>query len=274
MNPIGATLVDAARIARRELALVWSWRKAPLYAGALLGFVTAPAILRAFSAVGPAAEDIQRVQLAALVKLFPVDVARSLVDCPPALAVALVATLFIQPLLAVVVGSELVAGEIESGGLQFSLMRASRVSVLLGKALGLWATIVLFTLAAHLIVWAFVAFGPGADPSGLLAWGPKIALVCAATALGYVAIVTLIGFATGAPPRAIAAGIIVFGTLRLARGLLQARSLSIASWLPGTFDERLLSPHGAEIARGLALVLGWSLATLLAAGAIWRRRDA
>jgi ABC-type transport system involved in multi-copper enzyme maturation permease subunit len=186
----------------------------------------------------------------------------------------LVATLFLQPILVVVVGSEIVAGELESGGIRFSLMRASRGSVLLGKAVGLWSTIVLLTLAAHLVVWAVVAVGPGADPSGVLAWGPKLLLVCAATALAYVAIVTLIGFATGAPARVIAVGIVVFGVLRLARGFLNARSSSIASWLPGTFDERLLSPYGAEIARGLALVLGWSLVTLLAAGAIWRRRDA
>jgi ABC-type transport system involved in multi-copper enzyme maturation permease subunit len=273
MTTVGATIQDALVIARREIAAVFRGRRGVLLSVVLLALAALPAILRALGSQGAGADDLQRAQIATMARLFPRDIVRSLIDCPPPLTIAVIATLFFQPVFVLLVGSEAIAGDVESGTMRFWTPRASRTGILLGKALGLWGTVCALTLFVHIVVWITVAVGPSADPTGVRIWGPKLYLLCCVAALTQVSLVILLGTFSSTPRRARVIGVLLLLVVRIVRTLLATRGVAIGSWFPGALDERLLSPALGVCIGGIALLLAWSAAYLAAATLIFSRRN-
>lgn len=274
MDSFPSALRDMWLIGRREFGLTFRGRRGIVLCLALLVLAALPAVARSIGSNSPDAAELQQGQNALLVKLFRRDVVRSLIDCPAPLTVGMLATFFFQPILVLLIGVESIAGEVDSGAMRFWTVRASRVGIVLGKALGLWFTVCALTLLAHAVMWVAASIGSGRDPAGVLRWGPKLYLLTCVTALMQVSIVIWLGTLTRNPRRVLAIGMALLGVLRVGRTLLDRRGLALGSWLPGGIDNRLLSPQAMVCMGGLALAAGWSIACLAGASAIFARRDA
>ena len=273
MNTFAETAYDSLIIARRELALVFRGRKGLLLIAALLAVAALPALVRAIGNTSSNAETYQQAQIAAMMRFFPRDVVRYLIDCPQPLTVGIIATLFFQPAYVLLVGVEMIAGDIDSGAIRFWAGRGSRSGLVLGKALGLWGTTCALTLLVHALIWATSAMGPAGDLAGVWRWGPRLYLLSCAAAMVPVAFVTLLGVSASHPRWVTATGIVALIATRIGRTMLANRKVSVATWLPGALDDRLLSPFAGTVGGGLALVLAWSALFMGAALVVFRRRS-
>jgi hypothetical protein len=273
MGALASITYDGVTVARRELARVFQGRRGLFLAAGLMALAALPAGWRALAGAGPNAAAFQHAQILAMAQVFPRDVVRYLMDCPPPLAVGIIATLFFQPAYILLAGSEMLAGEVESGMIRFSIGRASRTGLLLGKALGLWAVIALLTLLVHVIICLTSALGPAGDSAGVWRWGPRLYLVACAAATVPCSIVVLLGAIASRPRRVIVSGVTLLLVLRIGRVALANRGLRVASYLPGGLDDRLLSPVRLVSAGGAALLLAWSALLLGVATLVFKRRS-
>jgi len=273
MTELADILHDALTVARRELTLAFQGRRSILLIVGLMVLAALPAAARAAVGAGQDGAALQQAQVLAMVQVFPREVVRYLLDCPQPLIVGILATLFFQPAYVLLVGSETLAGEIESGSIRFSAARASRTGVLLGKSLGLWATIAALTLVVHTVIWVTSTLGPAGSAAGVVRWGPKLYLISCAVALVPVSMVILLGALSSRPRRVIVAGVILIAALRVGRVALANHGFRMATFLPGGLDDRLLSPSPAMVASGIGLALAWAAVLLGAAALAFNRRS-
>ena len=197
MTDLADILHDALTVARRELALAFQGRRSVLLIVGLMALAALPAAARAVGA-GQDGAALQQAQVLAMVQVFPREVVRYLLDCPQPLIVGILATLFFQPAYVLLVGSETLAGEIESGSIRFSAARfpdrrpARQVAGLVGDDRGAD----LGGSRGHL---GDVDLGSGGQRRGGRALGTEaLSVISCAVALVPVSLVILLG-ASAAP---------------------------------------------------------------------------
>src|SRR5262249_3095124 len=117
--------------------------------------------------------------------------------------------LWILPLLVLMVGFEQIAGEIQHRGIRYIAGRAHRSSIVVGKALGVWAVVAIMALVLHLTVWIVILIRGGETFGNVLSWGGRIWLFDVAAAAAYVGLVALVSSFFRTPIVALFVGVVV-----------------------------------------------------------------
>jgi ABC-type transport system involved in multi-copper enzyme maturation permease subunit len=267
------SLTDVFIIARHEVATTLRGRKGVVLAVTLFLLVAVPALLRLLGQYSVEAIALQRAHTAALVKMYDRDVARLLLDCPAPLVVVAIATFFCQPLFVLIAGSDRVASEIESGGIRYWTVRAPRIGIILGRAVGLWMVVSLVTGCVQAAIAILAVVEEPRAWLSTLGWAARIVLSSSASALVYASLCTFLEVAVARSRWILLAGLTLVLALRMARSsLLQHGAPALASLFPGALDELFLSPSGAAQVKAIGVVALWSLAFLGGAVAVFRRR--
>lgn len=204
-------------------------------------------------------------------------------------------TLMFLPFLVLLVGFDQIAGEVQHRTLRYSAGRATRASIVVGKAVGMWAVIAVMVSFLHLTVW-ILSLVQG-DGAGVFSWGGRLlffALFCASAYVGFSSLVSAF-FRT--PTVALFAGVGIGAVLWLGYktlggivGLAElakndssvgwrvpewlAKGAESAQWLfPNRYEKLLLQPDALSVITGIALFLLWGAVCVAGSSAIVARRD-
>ncbi len=202
-------------------------------------------------------------------------VAEHLAKAPAVLYFLFKGTLIFLPFLVLLVGFDQVAGEVQHRTIRYIAGRASRGSIVLGKALGVWAIISVMVLVLHLTVWIFMLVQGGQNAGMLLSWGARFWLfssLAAASYVGYTAIMSAL-FRTPIVALMIGAGTgLALGLMHLI--LDNIESAKAVAWaFPNHYDILIVSPQIGSIVGGAGAYLAWGAACTAAAVAVVQRRD-
>jgi hypothetical protein len=268
------SLTDVVTVARAELAGTFRGRKGVLVAVMLFLLAAVPSLLRLIGAHSASAPELQRAHVAAMVRIYDVEIARVLIDCPPMLVVVALATFFFQPFLVLFAGSDRLAAEIDSGSIRYWTVRAPRASIVLGKALGLWAVIALVTIGVQMAITVIAVVDQPRDWLWTLRWGGAIMVFSAASALVYASLCTFLGVLLARPRLVFLLGLAVVFGLRVVRTALRNHEAgTLASLFPGALDQLFLTAGAASKLIAFGVVAGWSAVLLVGASVVFQRRS-
>jgi ABC-type transport system involved in multi-copper enzyme maturation permease subunit len=202
------------------------------------------------------------------------ETGKALADCPYALWMMLMATLWLAPLLVALMTFDAVSGDLQRGTLRFWALRARRSSCLLGKALGAWLAVLVVSFAMNVIVWVTAAAVGHQGILYIVGWGLRFFAIVVPVTAAWCALAVLIGAQIKTPIVSlltICAAFFALWVLRVAAGLTGYRAVAWA--YPNAYETLLISPDPANVGRGL---LGTGLiaaGSLLLATLSFERRD-
>jgi ABC-type transport system involved in multi-copper enzyme maturation permease subunit len=221
-------------------------------------------------------DDIQRQLFEMyLSEFYDEPTAKHLGAAPAVLYFLFKGTLVFLPFLVLLVGFDQLAGEIQHRTIRYTVGRAQRASVVVGKALGVWGVISVMVLVLHVTVWIFVLARGGGSFGQVLSWGGRFWLfssVCAAAYVGFSAIVSAL-FRT--PIVALFVGAGAGALLWLVYGILGLfEKTQPATWaFPNAYEKLLVLPGPLQILGGSALFIAWGALCVAGATLILIKRD-
>jgi ABC-type transport system involved in multi-copper enzyme maturation permease subunit len=221
-------------------------------------------------------DDIQRQLFEMyLSEAYDEPTAKHLGGAPAVLYFLFKGTLVFLPFLVLLVGFDQLAGEIQHRTIRYTVGRARRASIVVGKALGVWGVISVMVLVLHLTVWVFLLVRGGGSFGAILSWGPRFWLyssVCAAAYVGFSAIVSAL-FRT--PIVALFVGAGAGAVLWLMHFILShiERTRPAAWAFPNAYENLLVLPGPAQVLGGSALFLAWGALCVAGATLILIKRD-
>jgi ABC-type transport system involved in multi-copper enzyme maturation permease subunit len=267
------SFTDILTVARAETAAAFRGRKGLSLVVVLILLAGLPSMLRLLGEHSVDAAALQRAHLAALVKIYDVAIARTLVDCPPALVVSALATFFFQPFLVLYAGSDRLAAEIDSGSIRYLTVRAPRGGIAVGKAVGLWAIVSLVTIGVQLAITIVAIVDAPGEWLSTLRWFAAIATFSCAAAVVYASLCTFLGALLARPRLVFLIGIGLVLALRLVRTALREHNAErLSTIFPGALDQLFLTPGAAAKLQATAVVAAWSLVLLTGTVLVFRRR--
>jgi ABC-type transport system involved in multi-copper enzyme maturation permease subunit len=222
----------------------------------------------------PPGIDVHDMQEQFFARSYGPDTGKSLADCPYSLWMMLIATLWLAPLLVALLDFDAVSGELQHRSVRFWTVRVRRSSYMLGKYFGAWFSVLAVTLGMNVIVWVATAAVGGLPVATVLGWGIRFFAVSVPIGAAWCGIATLVGSQVKSPMLSL---LFIFATffglwlLRVVAGFSQADWLAFV--YPNIYDDFLLSPKAADVAKGLlgtGLIAGLTVA---AATVIFERRD-
>jgi ABC-type transport system involved in multi-copper enzyme maturation permease subunit len=197
----------------------------------------------------------------------------ALAKAPGALLGALKVTIWLGPALVALLGFDAISGELQHRTVRFWTVRTRRVSLYVGKVLGLWAVVSALTFAVHVFIWAIVV-ARGESFGAIAEWGPRLWLVSLPMSLVWCAIAQLVGSQFRIP---ILSLLVTFGSFFvLWIGFVLGASGRVPPLLylyPNAFDTWLLYPHPDRLLEGLGICLLSAAIYTGAGAAIFARRD-
>lgn len=202
------------------------------------------------------------------------SVGTALADCPYALWMMLIATLWLVPLLVALMTFDAVSGELQRGTVRFWAVRARRSSYLLGKVLGAWLAVLAVSLAMNVIVWITAATVGHQSAFYIVGWGLRFFAVVVPVTAAWCSIAVLVGSQLKTPMVSlltICATFFAFWVLHIAAAMTKNGWFNWA--YPSAYDALFLSPDPGDIGRGLlgiAVIIGLSIGAAIFA---FDRRD-
>jgi ABC-type transport system involved in multi-copper enzyme maturation permease subunit len=209
-------------------------------------------------------------------------------------------TLRFMPLLVLLIGFDQIAGEIQHRTVRYSAGRATRASIVAGKALGVWAVIAVMMSVLHLTVWV-IAIARGAKGGPIVTWGAELLLFSIFASAAYVGFSSLVSSLFRTPIVALLTGAgagftlwlvyTVLGLVVAAREMVQeaaktdpAAATWVPAWLakaseagqwifPNRYEQLLVRPDAATVIGGIVLFLVWGSACVAGSAVIVQRRD-
>ncbi len=221
------------------------------------------------------AEVMREAKLGTLRKLYPEATAVALAACPSVLLFLFKGTQWVMPLLSLLLGFDIVAGDVQHRTMRYMVARAGRPAIVLGKALGLWALLAVVSLLLHTTIWMVAVFNHDGTFAQVYGWGLRwwaLSLGGAACATG---LTTLVSSLFRTPPLALVSGVAIqvgLFFLGLIVGLMTEGD-AVTSWLPGKVDTMLMSHDPVIVLGAVARLLGWTAIFTGGAVAIVRARD-
>jgi ABC-type transport system involved in multi-copper enzyme maturation permease subunit len=205
-------------------------------------------------------------------------IATHLASAPAVLYFLFKGTLTFLPLLVLLVGFDQIAGEVQHRTIRYSAGRASRASIVVGKALGTWGVISIMVLVLHLTVWVFVLVrggSGGATVGQVLSWGGRFWLFSSFCAAAYVGFATAVSALFRTPIVALFVGAGLGAGLWVAYQLIAYfPSTKVGAWgFPNAYEQLLVAPDAGSILGGVALFLAWGAACVAGATVIVTRSD-
>jgi ABC-type transport system involved in multi-copper enzyme maturation permease subunit len=184
-------------------------------------------------------------------------------------------TLTFAPLLILLIGFDQIVGDIQHRAVRYIAGRSRRESIVVGKALGVWAVIAFLMLILNVTVWILMIGRGVAGPAAILTWGPRLWLLQVAAAAAWVGLITLISSLFRTPIIALLAGAVVFPGVWLTNkilGLIEAAAP--AMWaLPFKYEDLLISPEPLRVLGGVGAFIGWGAVMVAIATQVVKRRD-
>ena len=202
-------------------------------------------------------------------------IGKYLAGAPPIMYFLFQGTLTFLPLLVLAVGFDQIAGEIQHRTIRYSAGRASRTSIVVGKALGIWGVIAVMISVLHLTVWIVTLVQGGQSVASIITWGARFlgfSVVCAGTYVGFASLMSSI-FKTPIVALFVGAGVgFAIWLLNVILGFFE--STQAITWIfPNRYEKLLIEPDPLRVLLGLALFLLWGGLCVTGASAIVSRRD-
>jgi ABC-type transport system involved in multi-copper enzyme maturation permease subunit len=229
------------------------------------------------------------------------EVAQYIVDAPPIIYFLFAGTLTFLPLVVLLVGFDQIVGEVEHRTLRYSAGRATRASIVTGKALGIWGVAAVMITVLHVTVWVLtLILGPSRDVGGVLSWGGRMLFFSLISASAYVGFASIVSALFRTPIVALFVGAGAGFALWLAYTLfsfVSSEKFSIIfsgprqsgdvwhptttqkvfdalTWVfPNRYEKLLVVPDAGQVLSGLALFIVWGAACVAVASFIVSRRD-
>lgn len=218
---------------------------------------------------------LRELKLEALKQTYPEATANYLVDCPSVLLLLFKGTLLAIPLLTLLAGFDSISGETQHRTLRFYATRAERTSLVLGKALGIWATVGGMLLLLHLAVWTIALIHQDGTGMQLASWGPRLWLLSLACTACYAGLTTLFSALFRTPAVALFVGVAALagmGVLGLILGFVDHAD-KLSYLLPGKYDGLLISHDPMKVLGAVGALGTWAALTSGTASELIRRRD-
>jgi ABC-type transport system involved in multi-copper enzyme maturation permease subunit len=203
-------------------------------------------------------------------------VAHYLSSCPPVLLLLFQITMGILPLVALLIGFDQIAGEIQHRAIRYLAGRAHRHSIVIGKAVGVWAVVATMILVLHLVVWGVLLVRSDYPASTVLSWGLRFWAFSVAFAGAYAGLANLVSSWFKTPILALFIGVGVMFGMWLTRLIVLAVGdrIDAARWIyPATYEGLMVSPEPLRALGGCALSIAWGALAVAAATFIVKRRD-
>ena len=231
-------------------------------------------------------------------------VAKHVVDAPSILYFLYEGTVMFLPLLVLLVGFDQIAGEVQHRTIRYSAGRATRPSIVAGKALGIWGVVAIMISVLHLTVWLVTLAQGGTGAGAVFGWGIRFTLfsiVCAAAYVGFTSLMSsLFRTPTVSLFAGAGAGFALWLSYTLMRGLVGlaervdeaikagtpgaadawqppaglVKVIDSFTWLyPNRYERLLVSPDPLSLVTGLGLFVLWGSVCVAIASFIVSRRD-
>jgi len=202
-------------------------------------------------------------------------IAKHLAEAPMVLYGLFAGTLRFPPFFILVIGFDQLAGEVQHRTIRYSAGRASRPSIVVGKALGNWGVITVMILVLHLTVWIIALAQRNGNAANILSWGARMWVFNVVAAASYVGFTSLMSSLVRTPIVALFLGVGIGFALWLAYTILTLiESTKAAGWaFPNGYERLLISPEPAQVAGGMALLVAWGAVCVAGASVIVVKRD-
>jgi ABC-type transport system involved in multi-copper enzyme maturation permease subunit len=221
-------------------------------------------------------DDIQRQLFEGyLSEVYDAPTAKHLGAAPVVAYFLFQGTLVFLPFLVLLVGYDQLAGEIQHRTIRYTVGRAQRASIVVGKALGVWGVISVMVLVLHLTVWVFILARGGGSLGQLLSWGGRFWLFSSVCAASYVGFSVIVSALCRTPAVALIVGIGAGALLWLLYRMLGVfPETRAATWaFPNAYEKLLVLPGALQVLGGSALFIAWGALCVAAATLILIKRD-
>lgn len=219
---------------------------------------------------------MRELKLKLLMEGYPEAMARYLVDCPSVLLFLFRASLWAIPMLTLLSGFDMIAGETQHRTMRYMVGRATRPAIVVGKVLGLWAMVSLMALALNVVVWVIALVHKDGTASEVASWGLRWWALSLPAIGCYAGMTGLVSALFRTPTLALFVGIAGGMSMLVLRAVLGVikQTQQAAYLFPGSYDGMLISNNPSELFGALGVLLAWAAATTFAACELVRRRDA
>jgi len=204
------------------------------------------------------------------------DLADYVSHSPKTLFLMMWATIWLTPLIMAIIGFDGIAGELQNRTVRYWNVRSRRWSYYLGKVLGLWAVVSMFTLMIHASVWGVSMIFGLAPATQIIKWGLRLYAVTVPIAGAWCGISTLVSSNFRVPILALLATCLVFFVLWMLKGigLVMHDTMDVLIYLyPNTYDEWLLSPQPKRVLAGVAACIAFWAVTTGVGSFVFTKRD-
>lgn len=270
---------EVGLVAQREvLRNIRSTKGIAMFALFFLGGLV-PAVVRLMlrKMAGDVSDEVVRATFQGyLAKQYDSEaIAKHLSNAPPIVYFLFQGTLMFLPLLVLAVGFDQIAGEIQHRTIRYSAGRATRASLVAGKALGIWGVVAVMITVLHLTVWIVHLAQGGQSVGPLFSWGGRMLFFSVACAGAYVGFASLMSSIFKTPIVALFVGAGTGFAIWLLNGILgYFPTTEKLTWIfPNRYEKLLIEPDPLTVLAGIGLFLLWGGLCVTGASAIVARRD-
>ncbi len=223
----------------------------------------------------PSPEGMQAAREVALTAAFGDPMTgHSLALAPEVLLAVFFITVSLTPLLISLLGFDSVAGDLQHKTVRYWTLRTRRASYMVGKWLGVWATVSAITLTMHAVIWVVCIVRGEAPAATTLSWGARLWLITLPMSAAWCALTTFVSSLFKTPIVALLATFASFFGLWVVYLLgLRYDITALTYAYPNTFDRFLIHARADRWMTGLGAC---ALMTALYVGAsslIFTKRD-
>jgi ABC-type transport system involved in multi-copper enzyme maturation permease subunit len=187
------------------------------------------------------------------------------------------AALFFLPLVVMLIGYDQLAGDLQFRTIRFTTVRSRRETLVLGKALGLWATTSILALALHVIAWTILVVHGDSDPTTVVKFGLHFWLCSAIYSFVYVGLTIAVSSTMKTPILALLTTCVVAFAWWLSRHIVHLATNSAHSaydvFTPSYWAPSLLSPALGTFMGAASALIAFGAVFLVAACAVIQSRD-
>lgn len=218
-------------------------------------------------------EEARIVREQVISTLYDKDIGKAFAGAPSTLFGMMVATVSLSWILSALVGFDAVSSELQHRSVRYWTVRGRRVSFFLGKGLGVFTVVTLFTLIMHLASWVVVVVRGGAPLGVTVDYGLRLWLVTVPVAFAWCSLTTFVSALFRSPILALLLTCATAFAFWLMSAIARVSELGWLGWAhPGHYDHLLLSPERWSL--GVLAAFGWGAVFLVIGSVIFDRRDA
>jgi ABC-type transport system involved in multi-copper enzyme maturation permease subunit len=227
-------------------------------------------------------ELIQSQQEAFFSKVYGDESGKYLSTLPNVLYFLFQLTIYALPVLCLLIGFDLIAGEIQHRSIRYVAGRAERHNLVIGKFFGVWGVIAVMVFVLHSVLWMAMLIQGVGEAGQIFSWGGRVYLFSVLFACPYIGIICLVSSFFRTPVVSLFGGAaVLFGIFSVYVLLIIMKAFestkdaaSNLQWgFPQKYEYLLLSPDPKHWVGGVALLLLWGAVCVGGACEVIRRRD-